>query len=384
MGVGAARMTGRGMEGSSSWGPRNSVLQGYGEWHGGVLGRNQTSVGAGGPLAIMKGDSLPGEGTGRGSQTVGAQDGGDWPGRPGMVTAGQTVAGFGSPGSGGNAGGGAGAPRRGRGGRRRCAPLPPLPPLLNKLFFLFKLRPALRAAAAAAARRARRPVRRSAGPGPPTRRPADPQARRPGATPASAPRIWRGAVGAGGAKPSAGHGLGRRGAGPRRQRAGGRAGQPGPCLVPPRPEPRRRRGTAGPGRPRWQLPGPRQRECGGRLRALRPVSGAGLLAGGGLGLGFLERGEGSGQWTPAPPRVGPWLYAEAEEGCRAHFLPAVSGAMKQSQCRPAARVAVRGGDAGESLSDPLRQPPGRRGWRSEGVHCMVVCSAAYRDWVSER
>lgn len=212
--------------------------------------------------------------------------------------------GRGGPGRGPSGGG------RGRPPALRSAPAPPPPPL-NKLFFLFKLRPALQAAAAA--RRTRRLARRSeerrspAPSGPWILRPATRARARP--RPQPQPRAsrggWRGAVGTGGAEPCAGHGFGVRGTGPGGRRAGGRPGQPSPRLVPPRPEPRCRRGAAGPGRPRWQLPGPRQRERGGSLRALRLVSGAGAPGGQGHGPGFLEcMGRAWNSGTPAPPRVG--------------------------------------------------------------------------------
>lgn len=47
-----------------STGLGNSILQGYGGRNGKDLGRNQTAVGAGGHMAMIKGDSLSGEGTG--------------------------------------------------------------------------------------------------------------------------------------------------------------------------------------------------------------------------------------------------------------------------------------------------------------------------------
>lgn len=179
---------------------------------------------------------------------------------------------------------GAGGPAEGE-GRPPALLSGPAPPAASEQTFL-SLQVEAGAAGGGGCTAKQAACARSAVPGSSTRRPADPQARGPGPAaapaPASAPcapGVWRGAVGAGGAKLRAGHGLGLRCAGPRRQRAGGRAGQPGPCLVPPRPEPRCCRGTAGPGRPRWQLPGPRQRERGGRLRALRPVSGAGAVGG---------------------------------------------------------------------------------------------------------
>lgn len=189
---------------------------------------------------------------------------------------------------------------------RRSAPAPPPPPL-NKLFFLFKLRPAL--LAASAARQTRRQARRNAelrSPGRPRRRILSPGTRaRSQPQPRASRGGWRGTVGAGGAEPCAGHGLRVRSAGPGGRWAGSRFGQPGPRLVPPRPEPRRRRGAAGPGRPRWQLPGPRQRERGGSLCSLRPVSGAGAPSGRGHGPGFLEccGGRAWDRGTPAPPRV---------------------------------------------------------------------------------
>lgn len=202
---------------------------------------------------------------------------------------------------------------------------------------------------------------------------------------------WRRAMGKGDAEPCVGHGLGMRGAGPRGRRARGRAGQPGPCLVPPRPEPRCCRGAVGSGRARWQLPGPRQRERGGCLCALRPVSGAGALGGRGDGLGFLEcMGRAWDNGTPAPPRVESWLYAEAKEGCREHFLSAVcwgalSGALREeSMCSPVATVAVR-----RKMQGLWQTPSGilqveEAGWECKDVHlysCVECC--IYRDWVSE-
>lgn len=82
LGVGAARMMERGMDRSSSWGPRVwgtrlCKVMGGGR-NGKDLGRNETSVGAGGRaghIAIIEGDSFSGEGV-LGSPTVEAQDGG--------------------------------------------------------------------------------------------------------------------------------------------------------------------------------------------------------------------------------------------------------------------------------------------------------------------
>lgn len=88
--------------------------------------------------------------------------------------------------------------------------------------------------------------------------------------------------------------------------------------------------------------------------------------------------------TPAPPRVGPWLYAEIER-CREHFLlwvrargvGALSGALRKSVCGLAARVAVSGGGRGWNGggdAEPLRHPSGRRSWRCEDVHLGELCA----------
>lgn len=185
------------------------------------------------------------------------------------------------------------------------APAPPPQPL-NKLFFLFKLRPTL--LAAAAARRTGRPARPNAEPRSPAWSDRRSLGREPRPGPQPQPREsrrgWHRAVGAGGSEPCIGHGFGVRGAGPGGHGPWGGSGQPGPRLVPPRPEPRCRGGAAGPGRPRWQLPGPRQRERGGSLRALRPVSGAGAPGVRGHGPEILEQVEGLGQWDASAPKSG--------------------------------------------------------------------------------
>lgn len=212
--------------------------------------------------------------------------------------------------------------------------------------------------------------------------PAGPQARDPSPAPALAPSVpgrWRGAVGAGGAEPCAGHGLGVRDAGLGGRRAGRRAGKPSPCLVPPRSEPRCRGGAVGPGRPRWQLPGPRQRKRGGCLRALRPVSGAGAPVGWGTAWGSLTVWRGLGTvGRQRPPEWGlGFMLRLRDAGSTSCCVSGrggggtfwgVEGECVRSCCQSGCKRG-RGGDA-----DPLRHPSGRRSWRCEDVHLGELCA----------
>lgn len=58
--------------------------------------------------------------------------------------------------------------------------------------------------------------------------------------------------------------------------------------------------------------------------------------------------------------------------CQGAGVGALSGALRESVCGLAARVAVSGGGGGDA--DPLRHPSGRRSWRCEDVHLGELCA----------